>query len=93
MLGLRRGIVLWLAASVALAACAEPRSPRCKRLCAREAECVEAADNTETAFDEGDCVAQCSALERDEQGRGTVERHADCVTAAGTSCTAVLACD
>jgi len=78
----------------AQAACAEPRSARCKELCAREAECVEASGGTpgDSAFDEGDCVAACAALERDVEGRGTVERHADCVTQAGGRCDAVLSC-
>ncbi|MEZ4365370.1 MAG: hypothetical protein R2939_03670 [Kofleriaceae bacterium] len=85
-------VVLALAL-VAAAACAEPRSPRCKQLCAHEAACVEdSSAGAETAFDEGDCIAACAALERDAEGRGAVERHADCLAKAGADCAAVLAC-
>src|SRR5262245_30247855 len=52
-----------------LAACAQPRSARCKEICAREAECQQQAEDEtpdeQSAFDEGDCVAACAALERD----------------------------
>jgi hypothetical protein len=76
-------------------ACTEPSSARCKSVCSREAECHDQAGKGqgETAFDEGDCVAACAALEKDRELIGTVERYADCVTQAGASCEAVLACE
>lgn len=84
-----------LGAALGAGACTEPSSTRCKSVCSREAECHEQAGKTqgETAFDEGDCVAACAALEKDREMVGTVERYADCVSQAGASCEAVLACE
>lgn len=85
------------AALAVLAGCAQPRSARCKEVCAREAECQQTGDEAEvpdeqTAFDEGDCVAACAALERDDKTRPAVEAHAACLAKAGADCTKVAAC-
>lgn len=85
-----------LVMSVAIGgACTEPSSARCKSVCSRETECHERAgkSQSESAFDERDCVAACAALEKDRELIGTVERMADCVAQAGASCEAVLACE
>ena len=78
-----------------VAACAEPRSERCKEICSREAECVEKVEAEEaggTSFDEGDCVAACAALERDKETRGQVEAHAVCMAKAASDCKKLLEC-
>lgn len=91
-------IVLAAAALMMSAACAQPRSARCKEICSREAECQQAAadeaeaPDEQTAFDEGDCVAACAALERDERTKPDVEAHAVCMKNAGTDCTKLAAC-
>lgn len=88
-----RGAILGLVIGTT-AACTQPNSTRCKQICAQEAECLETQGprEGESAFDEGDCVAACSDLERDSEGRGVVERHADCTTKAANNCAAILAC-
>ena len=87
-----------LAGALALtagAACNQPRSKLCTDVCAKEAECVEKLDDGkegEGVFDEGDCVAACAALQRDQQTLPRVQAHATCVQAAGGDCTKILAC-
>lgn len=77
--------------AVLLAACTEPRSEACKEVCKREAECIEET-NSKMLFDEQECVAACSALERDATvNAAKVQRHVDCVNRQ-QSCTAVLEC-
>jgi hypothetical protein len=74
-----------------LAACTDPRSAACKEVCKREAECVEET-NSKMPFDESECVAACSALERDTAvSAAKVERHIACVKKQA-SCAAVLEC-
>lgn len=77
-----------------LAACAQPRSARCKEICAREAECQQRSDepDEQSAFDEGDCVAACAALERDDNAVTRVEAHHVCITQAGDDCAKLAAC-
>lgn len=72
-------------------ACTEPRSQRCRDVCAREAACHEAVETADN-FDEGECLDACAALERDVHTEPLVEAHAACVRAAGDACAAVLAC-
>jgi len=82
---------LLLALAALLAACTEPRSPVCKELCKREAECIEETAS-KMAFDEKECVAACSALEQDVTvNAAKVQRHVDCVKKQPT-CAAVLEC-
>lgn len=71
-------------------ACVQPRSSRCKQICARESECVTAT-NSAVPFDEKECVAACTTLEMDVATLNKVQRHADCVATA-TECSQVLAC-
>jgi hypothetical protein len=82
---------LLLAGCLALVAgCTAETSKRCRDVCARQDDCEDKA-NTDTNFDEGECVAACAALERDRDTVGLVERHAECVAQSPT-CAAVLAC-
>ncbi len=78
--------------SVAPTACSAPRSERCKNICEREAECAETIADKDFRFDQRECVAACTALEHDDDGRGIVEKHADCVERAGTDCAKVYEC-
>lgn len=93
---MRRALLLALAIAAAPSACATDRASReCKDVCRREAECVEqAADDKPAAdnkFDQSECVAACSALQRDEDGKKLVADHVACVEKA-QSCEAVLDC-
>lgn len=73
-----------------IAACTQPRSTRCKQVCARESECITATSNL-IPFDEKECIAACTTLEADVATVAKVQRHADCV-ATNTDCRQVLAC-
>jgi hypothetical protein len=75
---------------LAVAACTQPRSARCKQVCTREAECISST-NAKIDFDESECIAACAVLEADQDNVAKVERHAECVTAQ-SSCAAVLDC-
>jgi hypothetical protein len=90
----RRVIRALLLAVAVLAACAQPRSARCKEICSREAECQQRSGepDEQSAFDEGDCVAACAALERDEKAATLVEAHHNCVELAGEDCAKLAAC-
>src|SRR5258705_318852 len=94
--GYSRAVVRAVLLSLALAACAQPRSAACKAICAREAECQRTAEDEkpdeQNAFDEGDCVAACAALERDGKTKPNVEAHRVCLQKAGNDCEAVLKC-
>ena len=79
-----------LASILALAACTQPRSARCKQVCTRESECVSTTNST-MPFDEKECIAACAVLEADQNNLAKVERHAECV-AKQTACAAVLEC-
>ena len=80
-----------VAGSTAGAGCTEPRSPRCKEVCKREAECIETTDS-KNPFDEKECIAACAALEQDvEHSAARVQRHIECVNRQQT-CPAVLEC-
>jgi hypothetical protein len=87
-----------LAAVLLLAACTAETSKQCRRVCARQGECesVAAAEGgSDTAFDEGECVAACAALERDPSTAGLVKSHVECIEKAGSgsaACPAVLEC-
>ena len=81
-----------------LAACTAETSKQCRRVCARQGECesIAAAEGgSDTAFDEGECVAACASLERDPSTSGLVVSHVECVDKAGSgsaACPAVLEC-
>ncbi|WP_428262600.1 hypothetical protein [Haliangium sp.] len=87
--------ILFCAALVGLlalsSACSSSRSPRCKELCQREARCVREQRRLDMHFDEAECVAACTALDRDNEGRHIVDEHAACVDRA-SDCNAVLGC-
>jgi hypothetical protein len=68
-------LVLFL---VVAAACTQPRSTRCKQICAREYECTTQKSST-VPFDEKECVAACSVLEADQDNVAKVQQHAECV--------------
>jgi Cys-rich protein (TIGR04453 family) len=89
----RRLVLLLL---LAAAGCAQPRSARCKEICAREAECQQATEDEtpdeQSAFDEGDCVAACAALERDDKMAPSVEAHWVCIKQAGGDCGKLASC-
>jgi len=78
--------------SLLLAGCSAPRSPRCRKICEREAECAEHQDDKDFKFDKGECVAACTALERDDQGILILEKHASCVEKA-RDCSEVYECE
>jgi hypothetical protein len=72
-----------------LASCTQPRSARCRDVCARQLECREVTGKEqETSFDEKECVAQCTALENDAETRHIVEERVACFAKpdACTSC-------
>ena len=79
-----------VASLVALVACTQPRSERCKQVCTRESECISAT-NAQIPFDEKECLAACAVLEADRDNVAKVEHHAACV-AQQASCAAVLDC-
>jgi hypothetical protein len=76
--------------ALALCACVQPRSQRCKQVCAREYECVTSTGSS-IPFDEKECVAACAVLEADQDNLAKVQKHADCV-AKHTACSDVLEC-
>lgn len=71
---------LWiLLLALGLCGCTQPRSQRCREVCARQAECRDpSGKEPESSFDEKECVAQCSALETDEETRHLVQERAAC---------------
>lgn len=80
----------FLLVATLLAACTQPRSARCKQVCAREYECVASTPNA-TPFDEKECIAACAVLEADPDNLAKVKKHADCV-AQHQVCSDVLDC-
>lgn len=88
---MRRLLVAIAVTLCAGGACTEPRSPACKEVCKREAECLDAAA-AKVPFDEKECIAACAALEHDvEHSAAKVQRHIACV-AKQQACAAVLEC-
>jgi hypothetical protein len=71
-------------------ACTQPRSTRCKQICAREYECTTQKSST-VPFDEKECIAACSVLEADQDNVAKVQQHAECVTS-HSDCGDVLKC-
>ena len=75
-----RYALLALIVSTPLWACVQPRSARCKQVCARESECVTSSSSSSSVpFDEKECVAACAVLEADQDNLAKVQKHADCV--------------
>lgn len=80
-------ILLALALCAGAAACTQPRSARCRDVCAKQVECRELNGKEETSFDEKECVAQCTALETDSETRHIVDERVTCFARAD-ACTA-----
>ncbi len=77
---------------LALVACTQPRSDKCRKVCALEAECVTKT-GAGVPFDEKECVAACSALENDSDNLAKVQKHYECVMKNQQTCASVLECD
>lgn len=78
------------------AACTQPRSPLCKKVCERESECMRETSSTQP-FDEKECIAACSVLEADQDSKAKVQKHYECVMSrqgcgTGSGSTGVLDC-
>ena len=90
-----RGMRALLVLALVIGACTAPTSKQCREVCTRQNECetvpITEAAGAETGFDDGECVAACAALERDQATVALVAAHVDCVRKAPT-CSAVLAC-
>jgi hypothetical protein len=84
------GVFLLVLATM-LGACTARGSERCRKVCEREAHCVDEKGATNVSFDEGECESACTSLERDDEGRREVERHAACLSTAN-NCDAVIEC-
>jgi hypothetical protein len=85
----------------ALGGCTSERaSPECKEVCRKQARCVEdqrseaatgpAAEQSK--FDQSECIAACTSLQRDREGRKLVAQHLECTERAKDACPALLAC-
>ena len=80
------------AALLGLLGCTQPKSARCRNVCAREAECVELAKReTESSFDEKQCVAAGAVIEAEPKSMHNVAAHEQCIAKA-VDCSAVLNC-
>ena len=80
-----------LLACTVIAACTEPRSEVCTRVCKRTVECVEQS-GAKMPVDEKECVAACASLEKDVADHGAkVNRVLECMNKQ-TSCAGVLEC-
>jgi hypothetical protein len=91
---------LILLALLASACTSERSSPECKDVCRKQARCYE-EQRTEAAadpaaeqdkFDQPECIAACTSLQRDREGRKLVAHHVACVDRAKDDCQALLAC-
>jgi hypothetical protein len=85
-----RFLLVALAIGFAGVGCVQPRSARCKQVCAREYECVTSTGSS-IPFDEKECIAACAVLEADQDNLAKVQKHAECV-AKKTDCNDVLSC-
>jgi len=77
---------------LAAAACTQPRSDTCKRVCTKEYDCVTKTSAT-IPFDEKECIAACSALEGDPDNLAKVMKHVECVDRNVQSCETLLGCE
>ncbi len=84
---MRSALVLLL-----LAACTQPRSELCKKVCNKEYDCITQTNST-ILFDEKECVAACSVLEGDPDNLAKVKKHAECIERHETSCAQLLECE
>jgi hypothetical protein len=98
----RLSLALALALAGLVAACTSERaSPECKEVCRKQARCMEeqrgeaatagpAAEQNK--FDQSECIAACTSLQRDREGRKLVDQHVACVQRVKDACPALLAC-
>ena len=81
----------------AIACSSEGTSPDCKKVCRKEAACVDQIadegkeDEEQNRFDQSECIAACDALSRDDVGEKLVRKHLECATQA-KDCAALLQC-
>jgi hypothetical protein len=88
----RPGFTITATLALLLAGCPASSSQRCRDVCRREGRCTETVKrDTAHSFDQNECVAACSALERHPEGKLVVERHLACVHSADT-CAQVFDC-
>lgn len=96
-----RSLVALLLAALFAAACTSARSsPECKEVCRKHARCAEDPGEQATGgapveqkkFDQSECIADCSMLLRDREGRKMVEQHVACVQRAADNCPVLLEC-
>lgn len=91
-IGARRAFLsLALIGSLASAGCPAGESARCRDLCQTVVACVESLNQDDVVIDETECTITCTSLERDPEGKATVDAYAACVTQAN-DCPARLAC-
>lgn len=90
-----------LLALLASTGCSSERSsPECKDTCHKQARCVDVKAEApavlpageQNKFDQSECIAACSALQRDREGKKLVAQHIDCVNRAENDCATILAC-
>ena len=97
---MRSGLLSLIAALVLVACTSERSSPECKEACRKQARCVEdqrgeaaagpAAEQSK--FDQSECIAACTSLQRDREGHKLVEQHLACIERVKGACPALLAC-
>lgn len=94
-------VALVISALLAALGCTSARSsPECKEVCRKHARCSEDPGVQATAgapaeqkkFDQSECIADCTMLLRDREGRKLVEQHVACVQRAADNCPALLEC-
>lgn len=94
-------ITLLLALCAFAAACTSARSsPECKEVCRKHARCAEDPGVQASArspaeqkkFDQAECIADCTMLLRDREGRKLVEQHVACVQRAADKCSVLMEC-
>jgi hypothetical protein len=81
----RRALVLLLL----IVGCSRPQS-RCVRTCTRAAECAREL-KAEPGVDRGECIDECTKLDREPHTQRSVVAHVRCVDGAAT-CEDVLEC-
>ena len=86
---LASSVLILVLVVLAAAGCGRSRT-RCERSCTRMAECGRELMR-EQIIDLGECIDECSKLDRDPPMQRFVEEHARCVDNA-ESCARVLEC-
>lgn len=73
------------------AGCPAGESARCRDLCQHVVACVESLNQDDVVIDEAECTTTCTSLDRDPEGKATVDAYAACLRQA-SDCAAKLAC-